>query len=221
MERSVSTPESDADVVGLDVAVGNARPFQEDDGLKEVLSEAMEQIETEPAFLAQTLAHGLVAGLIEENGHAIGELEDTVATGDKGVVELLENLAFVTDAVVVVRIDGDLGHKLLVLLADQHSGRGRTGAELPDDFIATRQNVAGFGVSGIADELIARRRQLVFDLIKELDELEVGPGPIGFMGWELPAHDFQRIPLPGILGFRHRNPITSGVPCHPVWFVIL
>ena len=88
-----------------------------------------------------------------------------------GAVELLKNLAFAVDAVVVVRIDGDLGHILLVVLADQHGGRGRTGAELSDDFIAARQNVAGFGMGWIADELVARRRQLVFDLVEELDEL--------------------------------------------------
>ena len=47
--------QRNADVVGLDVTVGNAFAFQKDDRLKEVLAEALQQIEAEPAFLAKRL----------------------------------------------------------------------------------------------------------------------------------------------------------------------
>ena len=163
-----------ADVVGLDVAVGDAFAFQEDDGLQQVFAEALEQVEAEPAFFADALAQGLVAGLVQEDGRAIAELKDAVAADDQRAVELLENLAFVADAVVVVGIDGDLGDELLVVLPDQQGGCRRTRAELPNDFITARQDVARLCMGGIADKLVARRGQFVFDLVEELDELGGG-----------------------------------------------
>jgi hypothetical protein len=72
-----------------------------------------------------------------------------MATDDQVTVELFENFAFIADSFVVVGIDGDLSHKLLVFLADQHGDRSGTGSELPNDFVTARQNVAGLRMGGI------------------------------------------------------------------------
>ena len=154
--------------------MGDAFTFEDDDRFKEVLAEALEKVEAEAAFLAQTFAQRLVAGPVEENSGAVGEMKDAVAADDQRAVEFLKHLTFVLHPVVVIRIDRDLGDIFLILLADQHgNGRG-TGAEFADDFVPARQDVARLGLGGIANDLVARRRQFFLDLVEQLEEFGGG-----------------------------------------------
>ena len=68
VQGSVPAPRSDTEVVGLEVAMRNALAFQYADDLEQVVAEAVEQVEPEPAL----------------RGQAIGQCEATSIVGIAG-----------------------------------------------------------------------------------------------------------------------------------------
>ena len=75
---------ADGDVVGLDVAVRDALLLQVIHDVQQVLAEALEQIDVEPAFLAQPLAQGLDPLLVLVDEDRAHQKADAVA--DLGTV---------------------------------------------------------------------------------------------------------------------------------------
>ena len=65
----------DADVVGLDVAVRDALLLQVLDDLQQVLAEPLEQIDVQPALLAQPLAQRLWPGRPQQQARLAADLE--------------------------------------------------------------------------------------------------------------------------------------------------
>ena len=171
MECFVALIRSHADVIGFDVAVGDAFSFEDDDGFEQVRSETLKKVEIQAAILAESLGEGLFTGAIEQNGGAMVKFQNLVAADKKIVGELLEHFTFIFNALVVVVVDGDFEDKFLLILADQQSGGGGTGAKLAEDLVAAGQDVSSLGVGGVAHELVAGCGQLFFNLVEKREEL--------------------------------------------------
>lgn len=112
MQGVAAADAGHTDVVGFDVAVSDARAFQQDDRLEQILAEPLEQIEADSTLLTDSLAQCFVASRFEQQGCTIGKRQDAMTANDQRAFELLQHLALAADAVVVVRVDRDLGHEV-------------------------------------------------------------------------------------------------------------
>jgi hypothetical protein len=79
---------ADADVVRLDVAVGHAVALQRGDGLEQVLAKPLEQLQPQPALLAQPLSQGLVARLVQDQHGSATDLLHLAKADDELTADL-------------------------------------------------------------------------------------------------------------------------------------
>ena len=86
MQRIAFSYLRHADVIRLYVPVGDSFALQDDDRLEQVLTESLEQVQTEAALLADALGEGLFTGAVKQNGRAIAKLDDAVTTDESWVI---------------------------------------------------------------------------------------------------------------------------------------
>jgi hypothetical protein len=75
----LATAGGDGEVLGLRIAVRDARLLEVVDGVEEVLAEAREEVLAQAPVPPQPLAHRLGAGPVEEEGDLFAEGDDGVA----------------------------------------------------------------------------------------------------------------------------------------------
>ena len=91
MKFVTSADRPDTNVVRLDVAMRNSLLFQIVDDGEEVVTESLEQIDVEAAFLSKPVAERVGAGPLHEDAGPTAELESLAILDDVLVMELLEN----------------------------------------------------------------------------------------------------------------------------------
>ena len=184
---------TDADVVGLDVAVGDAVPLQRGDRLEQVVAEPLEQLQPEPGLLAEPLGQRLVARLVEHQDGPALDLADVVQADDELAADPLQGLGLVAEPAVDLRVAGDLQHELLVAAAGQQGDAGGPLAEEPLDDEAALDAVAGPGRRRVDLGPGVGRRQLVLDVVEQLEEVGRGRHPGVDVGVGAPADQLLQL----------------------------
>ena len=177
--------ECDAEVLGLDVAMGHAFLLQPVDCLEQVLAEALEELEVQPALLAQALGQGLLAGLVHQDADPALIVAHLVQGNDELVTaQTAQHRGLGLEAGVVVGLQGHLEHLLLALVVHQQGQGGGTLAEALLDHQAVDQAVAGFGLERVADQGLGGLRggDLVFELLELVQEVGHRVEPAGDLG---------------------------------------
>ena len=118
---------ADADVLGLDVAVGHAFGFEVVHRLDEFFAKALQHVQRQAALFAhffQRFGQRLVACRLEQQRGAAGHTERAAIGHDVVVVQLGQHLAFGHQAVVVSHVERDFEDQLFVaaavLVVDAH-----------------------------------------------------------------------------------------------------
>ncbi len=81
------------EVLGLDIAVGDPLLFEISDSLKEVVSEALEELEVELPLLTESLGKSLVASLCHQESNPLTELELVLKLDNVLVAKLTQCLS--------------------------------------------------------------------------------------------------------------------------------
>jgi hypothetical protein len=116
VQRAVATARADTEIVGFEVAVGNALALEYADDLEEVVAEAVEEVETEstldgkPVRKREALTVVGVTGGSEPKGGAAADPFDSEQLDDPDVAEGAQCPSLVTQAFGVLFILGHLEH---------------------------------------------------------------------------------------------------------------
>ena len=89
-----------ADVVGLNVAVGDALLIEVVDRLDQFLAEALQEVERQAGFFADTVGQRLFAGLAHQQRGATIDRERALPLDDVRVPEFRERFALGGNAVI-------------------------------------------------------------------------------------------------------------------------
>ena len=165
---------ADANVVGLDVAVGDPFPFQRGDGLEQVLAEPQEQLQAQPTLLAEPLGQGLLARIVEHQDRPAPDLADVVQADDELAPQVPDRLGLVAEPGVVLGLSGDLEHELVPGPLHQDRHARRTSAQHSLDLKAPFHSVPPPGLGRIHGPLRTRVCQLVLDGVEQLEKIRRG-----------------------------------------------
>ena len=200
-QRLVPAALGHADVVRLEVAVRDPLLLQPLHHVQQLVPEALQEVEREPAFLPDAVREGvraaavLGAGHRHEQGRVAGELHVPVDLDDVLVAQRAQHFAFAPDAVVEGGGEGDLEHAAAVrFVPDPQRDGGRPLAEAPLHAEAVGQPVAGAGIEGVHDAFRLRRparggSELPLRLREQLQELRDGVGAAGDLRVGRALHD--------------------------------
>ena len=171
----------DADVLGLDIAMGHPFGFQIFHRFDQFLAEALQQVEGQASIFLELHGHRPVARALEQQGGASGDRERRAVGDDVRVTQPRQHLALRDQPVVVRDVAGDLEDVLCVaavILAHQQRVAGGAAPQALDDGEAAVQPVAGAGDAGVDGGFPVGGGQFVLDPIqviqKALDRVVAG-----------------------------------------------
>ena len=110
----------DADVLGLDVAMGDTFGFEVVRRFDQLFTEALQHVERQPPLLLELLGHRAGARALEQQGGAPGNDERLAMGHDVLVMQPLEYLALCGQTVVVRDVASDLEDMLFVAAVLAH-----------------------------------------------------------------------------------------------------
>ena len=150
---------ADAEVGGLDVAVGDAGVVEDDEGLQQVGAPAVEEIEGESLSVAEVGGEGLATGGGQEEGTAAGDLQRTLdELDDAWAVDLAQGAGLVLEAagggVVDGHLEDALGAVVEAEVLDQQADGGGAGAQAALQLEPAAEEGAGAGVEGVGRLLL-------------------------------------------------------------------
>ena len=183
-ERPVGAARGYADVVGLQVPMRDPLLLQPLHDAQQLASEAFQEIEREPALLADTVREGvgaapvLGAGHRDEQRRVPGQLHVAVERDDVRMAQHPQHLAFAPDALVARGIEGHLEHSAAVVVLHLEGDGGGALAEAPLHEEAMLQHVPRIGVERVDDGLLSlvRSGELPLRLHEQVQELRDGIG---------------------------------------------
>ena len=114
---------ADADVLGLDVAVRDALALQVVHRLDQLAAEALQQVQRQPALVAQQGRQRLLARVAQQQRGAPGDAERLAVGDDVLVVQPGQHLAFGHQPLVVRDIQRHLEHEVFVTAVAAHQQR--------------------------------------------------------------------------------------------------
>ncbi len=146
----------DAEVGGLDVAVGDAGVVEDDEGLQQVGAPAVEEIQGEALAVAEVGGQGLATGGGQEEGAAAGDLQRALdELDDARAVDLAQGARLVLEAAGGGVVDGDLEDALGAVVEaevlDQQPDGGGAGAEAALQLEPAAEDGARAGVERVGD----------------------------------------------------------------------
>ena len=165
-----------AEVVGLDVAVGDALLLQPVDGGQQVFAEALEQLQVQAALVAQPVGERAVARAGHQQprpfaARAVAERELVVQLDDVLVAQPAQHVRLGAQAVVVVGRQRHLEHVLAPVALDEQGQRRAPLAEPPLHDEAVAELVAGAGLDWVGPGTLVGTGQLFLDPFQLFQEL--------------------------------------------------
>ena len=181
MQLIAASHFSHADIMRLDVPMGDTLLFEERYDLQQVLAEPLQQPGVQPAS-AKPIPQRLGARTTDQQAHAIAQFERAQVFDDVLVSQLLQHFALITQSLVVLRRGRDLQNGFSSLGLDQQDFRGRSGAEFRFDDQAARELVADFGLHGVFDHIVIDRQQFPLNLVQVFQEVACRLDPVSHIG---------------------------------------
>ena len=111
---------SDSDVLGLDVAMGDAFGFKMVHRFDELFTEALQHVEGQAPLFLELLGHRPVAGALKQQGRAPGDRERLAVGNDVLVMQPGKYLALCGQTVVMRDVAGDLENVFFVATVLAH-----------------------------------------------------------------------------------------------------
>ena len=119
----------DADVVGLDIAMGDALLFKVIERLEKIFPKPAHQIERGHVIAPQPFGEGAIARLLHEDGGATGDSQRVDNADDVLVMQAAQDSRFGLQAITVRLVDGDLEDQFVILaIAPDQQCVGRAAA---------------------------------------------------------------------------------------------
>ncbi len=153
-----------ADVLGLDVAVGDPFRFEVVDGFDQLFAKALEHVEREASVFLEFFSQRFGTGTLEQQGCASGNNQRLAVGDDVLVVQAGEHLTLSDQALVVRDAASHLEDGLFVAAITPHERRvaGGATAHALDDGEAAFEPVARAGDAGVDGGFGIGRGEFVF-----------------------------------------------------------
>jgi hypothetical protein len=125
----------DANVIGLDIAMGDALLFKVIERLEEIFPESAHEIERGHVIAPQPFGEGAIARLLHEDGGATGDRQRVDNADDVLVMQAAQDSRFGLQAITVCLVHGDLEDQFVILAIapDQQCVGRATAAEFADN----------------------------------------------------------------------------------------
>ena len=138
---------ADTDVVGLEIAVGDAFVFEEFEEVEKIVTEALEELAREASIFAEAGGKGAVAGALHEEGVEAVEGEEVAFwSDDEFVAKPFQEFELVAQAAIVFGFEGNLQHQFLFIASHQKGGGRSAGAEAGGDLEVAGEDFADGGL---------------------------------------------------------------------------
>ena len=162
-----------ADVLGLDVAMGDALGFEVVHRFDQLFAEALQHVERQTPLFLELLGHRRGASALEQQGRAAGNGERLAVSHDVLVMQPREHLALSGQTVVVRDVARNLEHVLFVaaVLAHQQRVAGGAAPHALDDGEATVEAVVLTGDARVDRGFRVGGGEFVLDAIQVVQKL--------------------------------------------------
>src|SRR2546426_5713273 len=154
-----------ADIVRLDVSMGDTCVFPVIDHAKQVVTKALQQVDMQPSLFAEPLPKRLLPGTTHQDTHAVANREHVAVFDDMWMPALLQDFTLVFQPLVVVGIAGNLEHILLALTLDKEGHRAGTLAEASHNSKIAWKEITLLRPRRVFNKFVLRRGQLLFNFI--------------------------------------------------------